>query len=362
MTTSVMTFRNEFSERILNFIWDQWCQLGVAGSATRNGQWVIDPEPLLAFTTEVARRDARMFDEVLDWLVTNGRWINTQRLSTIVKQDKVGETAVIGAIASWMSEQDKSMKWRGIMRRSLATDQKRNEALFNVQSGVPSGIAGQPEAHFERYGLLRGPIHTRRMTQAVNMKDPRNVMFKSRAVFGIGIRADVMAYLVTTDGGYARRIAEILGYNHMRVTEVLAGMAQAGMVTVHSVGRTNHYRADREKWRSVLLPERSGVFQWVNWRSLARGLTVIWREAWALDDTRADAYVFSSKMRMAMQAAKDDLQGSGVAFILEDDKGYLAEAYLPVFVNDISNVMSALEGQAMARRSFEVVRSNQNPQ
>jgi hypothetical protein len=147
----------------------------------------------------------------------------------------------------------------------------------------------------------------------------------------------------------------------MRVTEVLAGMAQAGMVTVHSVGRTNHYRADRKKWRSVLLPERSGVFQWVNWRSLARGLTVIWREAWALDDTRADAYVFSSKMRMAMRAAKDDLQGSGVAFILEDDKDYLAEAYLPVFVNDISSVMSALEGQAMARRYFEVIRSNQNP-
>jgi hypothetical protein len=349
MTTSVTTFRNEFSERVLDFIWGQWCQLGVVGSATRNGQWVSDPEPLLAFTSEVARRDARMFDEVLDWLVTNGRWINTQRLSTILKQDKIGDTAVIGAIASWMSEQDKSMKWRGITRRMVATEPKRNEALFEMQFGGPSGVAEQPEAHFERYGLLRGPIHTRRMTQAVNMKDPMNVMFKSRAAFGIGIRADVMAYLVTTDGGYARRIAAILGYNHMRVTEVLAGMAEAGMVTVHSAGRTKHYRVDREKWRSILMPEQSGGFQWVNWRSLTRGLTAIWREAWALDDARADAYVFSSKMRKAMQAAKDDLQGSGVPFTIEDDKGYLAEAYLPVFINDISNVMSALEGQAMAR-------------
>jgi hypothetical protein len=39
------------------------------------------------------------------------------------------------------------------------------------------------------------------MTQSVHMKDPLNVMFKSRAAFGIGIRADVMAYLVSTDGG-----------------------------------------------------------------------------------------------------------------------------------------------------------------
>jgi hypothetical protein len=344
MTTSVTTFRNEFSERVLNFVWGQWCQIGVAGSVTRKGQWVIDPEPLLAFTTEVARRDARMFDEVLDWLVTNGRWINTQRLSTIVKQDKVGDTAVLGSIASWMSEQDRSMKWRGMARRMAATPQKRNAALFGAQSGVPAGVAEQPEAHFERYGLLRGPIHTRGMTKAVNMKDPLNVMFKSRAAFGIGIRADVMAYLVTTDGGYARRIAEILGYNHVRVTEVLAGLAEAGMVTVHSAGRTRQYRADREKWQSVLLPERPSVFQWMNWRSLTRGLTTIWREVWALEDTRADAYVFSSKMRKAMQAARDGLQGSGVAFAIEDDQGYLAEAYLPVFIRDIERVLRVLAG------------------
>ncbi len=345
MTTSVMTFRNEFSERVLNFVWGQWCQIGVAGSATRKGQWVIDPEPLLAFTTEVARHDARMFDEVLDWLVKNGRWINTQRLSTIVKQDRIGDSTVIGAIASWMSGQDKSMKWRGMSRRMVATGQKRSEALFIAQSGVPAGAAGQPEEHFERYGLLRGPIHPRGMTKTVNMKDPLNVMFKSRAAFGIGIRADVMAYLVTTDGGYARRIAGILGYNHMRVTEVLAGIAEAGMVTVHSAGRTKHYRADREKWQSVLLPEWSGVSRWVNWRSLTRGLTTIWREVWALDDARADAYVFSSKMRKAMQAAKDDLQGCGINFTIEDDKTYLAEAYLPVFINNLDSIMVALEGR-----------------
>lgn len=344
MTISVTTFRNEFTERVLSFVWGQWCQIGVAGSATQKGPWVIDPEPLLVFTTEVARRDARIFDEVLDWLVTNGRWINTQRLSTIVRQDKVGDTAVIGAIASWMSEKDKSMKWRGVMRRMAATGQKRNEALFGAQSGVPAGVAEQPEPHFERYGLLRGPIRARGMTQAVNMKDPLNVMFKSRAVFGIGIRADVMAYLVSTDGGYARRIAEILGYNHMRVSEVLAGMAEAGMVTVHAAGRTKHYGADQEQWQSVILPDRSNALRWVNWRALTRGLATLWRVVWALDAARAEAYVFSSKMRKAMQEARNDVLGSGISFTIEDDKAYLAEAYLPVFVRTVTGILRTLEG------------------
>jgi hypothetical protein len=283
-----------------------------------------------------------MFDEVLDWLVTNGRWINTQRFSTIVKQDQVGDAAVIGAIASWMSAQDKSMKWRGLARHRVASPPQRQEALFTVRPPSARAEFKQPETHFEQYGLLRGPIRTRGMTRAVNLKDPQNVMFKSRAAFGIGIRADVMAYLVTTDGGYARRMAEILGYNHMRVSEVLAGMAEAGMVTVHLAGRTKHYRVDREQWQSVILPARPGVPQWVNWRPLMRGLTTLWREAWRLDDTRADAYVFSSKMRKAMQAAKDELQGSGIPFSIEDDQGYLAEAYLPVFIRDIGGILEEL--------------------
>ena len=84
--------------------------------------------------------------------------------------------------------------------------------------------------------------------------------------------------------------------------------------------------------------------QWVNWRPLARGLTTIWREVWALDDTRADPYVFSSKMRKAMQAARDDLQGSGIHFAIEDDRTHLAEAYVPVFTRDIKGILHGLAG------------------
>ena len=344
MTTSVTAFRNEFSEKALNFVWSQWRQIGAAGSAPMKSRWLIDPEPLLAFTTEVARRDARMFDEALDWLVTNGRWISIQRLATIMTQDKIGTPSVMGAIASWMSDRDKSMKWRGMARRTVRAEQRQVEPLFITQAKGAARPDTQPEAHFKRYGLLRGPIHTRGMTKAVNMKDPRNVMFKSRAVFGIGIRADVMAYLVTTEGDYARRIAEILGYNHMRVSEVLAGMAEAGMVSVRSAGRTKLYNADREQWQSVILPGNPDAPRWLNWRSLTRGMTTLWREVWALDDARADAYVFSSKMRKAMQTAKDDLLSSGIPFAIEDDNSYIAEAYLPVFVRDVEGIFAQLGG------------------
>ena len=342
MKKSIVTFRNEFTEGMLNFVWRQWCRMGVAGSAGQKDSRVIDPESVLVFTTEVARHDARMFDEVMGWLLKNGRWINTQRLSTLSHQDKVGDKAVLGAIASWMAEQDKSMKWRGLAQRTLSDARIPEEPLFHSATGKAIGKSQREEAHFRRYGLTRETVRTRDMTQSVNMKDPANIMFKCRAVFGIGIRADVMAYMVTTEGAHPRDLARTLGYNHMRVQEVLVGLAEAEVAFVRPVGRSKQYWIDRDKWRSVLIGEQTAAPRWVNWRALTRGLTAIWREAWAIEPDRADEYIFSSKMRAAMQSARNDLLGSGIGFMIGDDNGYMAEAYLPVFMREVNKILKVL--------------------
>jgi hypothetical protein len=324
--------------------------MGVAGSVAGTDPWVIDPEPVLAFTTEAARHDARVFEEVMDWLVTNGHWVNTQRLSTVMRQDNVGDKAVMGAVASWMAEQDKSMKWRGLARWTISEARKPEEPLFRAMAR--KGIRGVEHAdeHFRRYGLVRERIRTRGGSQCVNMKDPANIMIKSRAVFGIGIRADVMAYMMTTQGSHPRDVARTLGYNPMRVQEVLVGLADAGVAFVRPVGRAKQYWIDRDKWRNVLMGEQTSTPRWVNWRALTRGLTAIWREAWAIEESRADEYIFSSKMRSAMQSARNNLLGSGMGFTIEDDKGYVAEAYLPVFMRDTGSILRILAESRAGRR------------
>lgn len=344
MTTSIIAFRNKFTEGVLNFVWRQWCHMGVAGSVGRKDSWIIDPELALAFTTEVARHDARMFDEVLDWLVKNGQWINIQRVSTIVQQDNVGDRAVVGAIASWMTEHDKSMKWRGLAQKMISDTQTSRDPLFRTAAGKTITSDKDADAHFQRYGLVRETVHPRGMTQQVNTKNPMNIMFKCRAVFGIGMRADVMTYMVTTKGSHPRDIARTLGYNHMRVQEMLGDLAEAGIAFVRPVSgsKSKQYWIDRDKWRGVLIGEQASTPQWVNWRALIRGLTAIWREVWAIEEARADEYIFSSKMRSAMQSARNDLLSCGMGFMIEDDKGYLAEAYLPVFMRDMDNILKVL--------------------
>jgi hypothetical protein len=342
MTTSAMTFRNELKERLIDFVWQQWCRLGVSGSSRNSNDRVIDPEVLLAFTSEIGRYDARLFDEVLDWLATNGSWINTQRVSTIMKQDQIGCPEVMGAMAAWMCDRDKSMKWRGIAKRYHTDSPPTTEPLFRTAPDGVASVAEEPDTHFERYGLMRETVQTRGMTQPVNMSDSANIVFRSRALFGINIRADVFAYLLTTEGGHARRIAELLGFNHMRVQSVMTALANAGYVAVRTEGKSKNYRIDRERWGPVMFPNQAAPSRWVNWRPLARGLTSVWREAWNLDDARADEYIVSSKMRAVMKAVRDDLLASGIDFDITDDRNYIAEAYLPIFERDIAGILEAI--------------------
>jgi hypothetical protein len=323
-------------------VWQQWCRLGVSGTSQKGSDRVIDPEVLLAFTSEIGRYDVRLFDEVLDWLATNGLWINTQRVSTIMKQDKIGCPNVMGAMAAWMCDRDKSVKWRGIAKRHHAKSQITPEFLFRTAPAGGLAVVEEPDAYFEQYGLMRESVQTRGMTQAVNMGDPANIIFRSRALFGINIRADVFAYLLSTEGGHARRIAELLGFNHMRVQGVLTALANAGFVAVRSEGMSKNYRIDRERWGPVMFPDEAASSRWVNWRPLARGLTSVWREAWDLDETRADEYIVSSKMRAVMKTARNDLLASGIDFDITDDRNYVAEVYLPIFERDIAGILETM--------------------
>ena len=53
----------------------------------RADAWVIDPEALLLLTCTMGRHEPRLFDEVLDWLRENGRFINVMRLKRILRTE-----------------------------------------------------------------------------------------------------------------------------------------------------------------------------------------------------------------------------------------------------------------------------------
>ena len=69
MGTLFLEFRGYILDRLLDLLWRQWSALGVPGRTTIEERRVVDPESLLLISLTVGRYDARLFDEILDWLV-----------------------------------------------------------------------------------------------------------------------------------------------------------------------------------------------------------------------------------------------------------------------------------------------------
>lgn len=82
----ISELRGGVRTRLLGFAWDQWAQMGVFASSDRRDRWAMDPEALLLFTLEVGRADARLFEEVSDWMIVNETLIGVRRLRTALRR------------------------------------------------------------------------------------------------------------------------------------------------------------------------------------------------------------------------------------------------------------------------------------
>jgi len=106
---------SELRERVrqgfLEFAWRQWAQIGVSANIAGFDRWAIDPEALILFTIGVARRDPRLFDEMLDWLAENRRLLTMQRLRNLSARLPV-DTHLVGAVIAWAGEPRNAMGFR----------------------------------------------------------------------------------------------------------------------------------------------------------------------------------------------------------------------------------------------------------
>src|ERR1700728_1735772 len=112
MNPSLTTFKCEYQTLLLDFLWRQWSAIGVAGHARTEDNCIIDPEALLLLTCTVGRHDARLFDEMLDWLQVNGWLINVMRLKRILRTEKFAGAPVLAAVAGLLAKGAEVPKWR----------------------------------------------------------------------------------------------------------------------------------------------------------------------------------------------------------------------------------------------------------
>ena len=94
------TFRDRLNERLLDFAWEEWAQMGISAIPRRESRWAQDPEALIVFTLQVARADPRLFDELLDWMLLNESLLSVRRLRAVCV-DGADRALVAGSIG-WL--------------------------------------------------------------------------------------------------------------------------------------------------------------------------------------------------------------------------------------------------------------------
>ena len=302
---SQKSFKEFFLENILDFLWRQWSVLGVAGGARTEDKWVIDPEALLIFSLEMARYEPRLFDEILDWLVVNGKWIDIQRLRGIIKTKKEETRRLLSAVACYTSHEAKTYqrKWRALAQLNKADSTTQREILFKTKDGNPYPIPREVFSVFHDYGFLREEFSLRKMSKSVSVTAGNTLRFLLRSLFGIGSRSECILYLLTHEAGHPTEIANAVGISVRGTQDALIELAESGLVLTRVKGKRKiEYWLSQKRWWEFLSSmnlEEMKTPIWIDWISLYSALMSVWEVLQEIEKTKSD-YMRSSKLREEM--------------------------------------------------------------
>ena len=337
MNPSLKTFKEEYQELLVNFLWRQWSALGVAGQSGAEDVWIIDPEALLLLTCTLGRCEPRLFDEVLDWLQENGRFINVNRLKRLLAREKFAGDRVLATVAGVLAKGTEATKWK-LLADSIGP-LPPTTVFFLAADGGPQPVVGEAEPQFARYGFKRGPLRLRGYSQPFPATRPTSLTLQLRAVFGINVRCEIMLYLLTHEAAHPAEISRETGFFERAIQSTLVDMSRSGVVGLRSQGRQKHYWLKPEPWAGLL--NRPPVFpRWVTWPPLFAALERIWLK---LNDPKLeslDPLLQSSELRQLMGEVRPDLERARFDKCLADPRQHLGEKYLPVFLADVLQLLT----------------------
>jgi hypothetical protein len=339
MDTSFLEFRAYILERLLDLLWRQWSALGVPGRTTVEERRVVDPESLLLLSLTVGRYDARLFDEILDWLVVNGAFLNVQRLRNLMKRLGFESQAQLSSVSELlMKKSNDPLKWK----RLAAPRSPRNpEPLFFLKSGKPIPRPDEKAPEFSAYGLLRGPIKLRGHAQPFPTKGMPSLLLRLRALLGVNARCELLCLLAAAEEIHPSDVARQAGYSPRTVQNTLAEMARSGIVQVRSGNREKWYCLQINVLDHLLKPEGSPT-PWINWAPLFRALERLWIRVIDPKWQNLDPLTLASELRRLGKEMRPLLADAGWGRQLEDDSSFRGVEYSAIFTRNIKGILNQL--------------------
>jgi DNA-binding transcriptional ArsR family regulator len=240
----IIPFRENLREAALDLVWRQWTAAGVAGVRDSSAS-LIDPEALLVASMTLGRYDARLFDEVLDWLAKNARLLDLSRLRRIAAQATTAERTLLGVAAQIVTKHGGAENFQRLlpsdpeMAGGTPGDQLKN--LFFSHEAQEAVWTGR-DSLFEAAGFLRSPLRLRGLSGGPKATNSACLRFQVRALVGPSSRAEVLTYLITHEWTHGRLIAERTAYGQAPVASYLVSLFEAGLADRREEGKKMLYR------------------------------------------------------------------------------------------------------------------------
>lgn len=271
--------------------WKQWAALGSLATpiGQKRASAIVDPEALLILSFLAWRRERRLVDLVGWWAETCSQLTSVQRFRTLAGRfpETVG-TPALEAFARLAAE---------------SGDRRWNRHAGSVDPPEPRPGKGSDEPDFA---------------------EPAALWARLRAGFGVGARADVLAFLLGLRGSMARAslVSEATGYSPTAVRSAADEMATAHLIR-KVAGHPNEYYAPPRPWVELLelYPPEPGLEPdqvpepppWRFWSGLFPFLAdvITWGEE-AVADPDLGERVLASRARDLLERHRSALASTGM--------------------------------------------------
>lgn len=310
--------KDQFQGQIFDFLWRQWVTLGIAGITKLEDNRIIDPEALLLFSLSLCRYEPRLFDEIIDWLFQNGRFINVQRLQKIQREYDFHSGPQLSAVAELLTRKTNyKLKWSGLSKKYY---QKRKEPLFFDKEGkaLPCPIEKNANPEFLRHGLKRGRLNLRGYSQPFDLQSPACLLLRLRALLGINARAEILCLLVSVKEIHPSEAARITAYYQKTIQTSLVEMRQSGLILTRSSKREKFYRLKPGILDALLKPNGKSP-RWIHWPPLFKTVEIVWQRLCELSEQEIDSLLLFSELKKLMSSARKYCSGTEINNILIDE-------------------------------------------
>ncbi len=283
--------------------WAQWGALSGIPNRPLRVQSMVDPEALLLTSLYLGEHEPRLNRLTAWWAKRGARLLSVQRTRNLCAQYPKMVKPILAEFAVMAVEDGRDLRWRSVAGKS-----RRETARKKDLSATPT--------------LLELPA----------------LLLRLRVGFGVGIKADVLGFLLGRAGARAtvREIASATGYYERAVRRAVEEMAAARFL-IPARTAPAAYSVNAEAWaRALDLPDDPPLWRYWNENySFVLNLLEL-----CVTNEKASPYLLSSRARDLMENHGSIFEIHGIDIPFPED--HPGEAYLEPFVETAEKLIERL--------------------